>query len=181
MSDHPPDEIDAPPVTLRRFRPEAIGAMTEAINQSLDHLRPWMAWAQSPVTEADEAKVFADSERHFEEGSEFAYIIFDGDGQVLGSCGLHRRGPANTVEIGYWVHVDHVKRGVATAAARALTDAGFELDGVDQVEIHCDARNVASASVPEKLGYQLVGVFDEPERQEMVWAIRRDNAVVHRR
>jgi RimJ/RimL family protein N-acetyltransferase len=174
MAARPPDVIAAPPVTLRRFHPEYVPAMVEAVNQSLEHLRPWMAWAQAPMDEAQQEKVVAESEQHFEEGSEYGYVMFNADGEIVGSCGLHRRGAPDTLEIGYWVHADHINQGIATAAAGALTDTALSLGGITTVEIHCDARNAASAAVPAKLGYQLVGVFEDPERgegqQEMVWA-----------
>ena len=39
-----------------------------------------------------------------------------------------------------------------------MTDAVFShLTDVDRVEIHMDCANTASARVPEKLGYRLVG------------------------
>jgi RimJ/RimL family protein N-acetyltransferase len=185
MPDRPPDEIVADPLVLKRFRRQHVPAVTRAINESLDHLKPWMAWAQGPVDESGEEKVFAEAEARFDEGSEFAYLIFDGEGHVAGSCGLNRRGPPETLEIGYWVHAAHTRRGIATAAAGALTMTAFGLDGIEQVEIHCDARNAASAGVPAKLGYRLVGVFDRPERgegfQEMIWAIRRGSEEAPRR
>jgi RimJ/RimL family protein N-acetyltransferase len=39
----------------------------------------------------------------------------------------------------------------------ALTEAAFSIEGVDHVEIHHDAANVASRRVPEKNGFELVG------------------------
>jgi RimJ/RimL family protein N-acetyltransferase len=47
-------------------------------------------------------------------------------------------------------------RGIATAAAAALTDAAFALPGVDHVEIHHDELNRASGRIPAKLGYRAI-------------------------
>ena len=74
-------------------------------------------------------------------------------GAVVGGCGLHRRSSPDTLEIGYWIHVDHLRRGYATELARGLTTAAFEVDGVDRVEIHHDKANVRSAAVPRALGF----------------------------
>ena len=41
------------------------------------------------------------------------YGIFDGD-RLVGGTGLHRRSDAGVFEIGYWVHVGCVRRGIAT-------------------------------------------------------------------
>ena len=68
-----------------------------------------------------------------------------GDGeQIIGGCGLHRRGDRATIEIGYWLRPDAVGRGLMTAVARALTATTFTLDGITQVAIRCDAANERS-------------------------------------
>lgn len=47
---------------------------------------------------------------------------------------MARIGPGG-LETGYWVHQAHTRRGLATAAAAALTDAALALPGIDRVEI----------------------------------------------
>jgi RimJ/RimL family protein N-acetyltransferase len=71
---------------------------------------------------------------------------------IIGCCGLDARVGVGGLEIGYWVHLDHIGRGGATAVAGGLTDAAFRLRGVDRVEFHCDAANLRSAGIPPKLG-----------------------------
>jgi len=71
---------------------------------------------------------------------------------------MGRIGPGG-LEIGYWVHAAHVRRGIATLAAGALTDAALRLGGVDHVEIHHDEANLASGAVPARLGFRDLGVF----------------------
>jgi hypothetical protein len=61
-------------------------------------------------------------------GNEFQYLIAEADSAaVLGGCGLHARlgDGGGALEIGYRVHVDNVRRGLASAAAGALTQAAF--------------------------------------------------------
>lgn len=41
----PLPELEAPPVVLRRYWGRELPALLEAVNGSLDHLRPWMPWA----------------------------------------------------------------------------------------------------------------------------------------
>ena len=50
-------------------------------------------------------------------GSGYEYGIFLPDGALVGGCGLHRRIGPSALEIGYWVHVAHTRRGIATASA----------------------------------------------------------------
>ncbi len=60
------------------------------------------------------------------------------------------------LEIGYWVHRDFLRRGVATEASRLLRDAALEAEGIEHVQIHCDRANAASNAVPERLGFTLI-------------------------
>ena len=74
-----------------------------------------------------------------------------------GGCGLHRRIAHDGLELGYWIHPHFTRRGLATGAARLLTDAALMLSGITHVEIHHDKANVASAGVPRNLGFRLLG------------------------
>jgi RimJ/RimL family protein N-acetyltransferase len=174
----PPDQIDAPPFVLQRHRAEDAPAMITAINESLEHLRPWMDWAQKPATEASIGEFLASARLSFAEGTDYGYVVREssegGKGAVLGGCGLHRRGGPGVIEIGYWVHAAHVRRGIARAASVALRDQAFAI-GIDRVEIHCDERNVASAAVARSAGFSLAGIVPRTARtakgsaREMIW------------
>ncbi|MGH9046796.1 MAG: GNAT family N-acetyltransferase [Acidimicrobiales bacterium] len=176
----PAERIDAPPIVLRRHQASDAAPLIEAINASLEHLAPWMAWADRPATTASIGAFLAQSIREFEAGTDFNYLIVDLDaagGSVLGGCGLHWRSHPG-IEIGYWVHAGHTRRGIARAAASALCDAAFAM-AIDRVEIHCDERNIASAAVARSAGFELVDVARRAARTardsdaEMIWALDR--------
>lgn len=175
----PPERIELTDGTaLVRCRPERAAAAVVAINASLDHLRPWMAWAAEPATEAAMATFFAAAEELWGQRRDFGYSLVEGPDQaVVGGCGLHGRVGPDGLEIGYWVHVERIGRGLATATARALTDAAFAIDGIERVRIQCADGNVRSARVPDKLGYAFEGVT-APEggpcegRPTQVWLAR---------
>jgi RimJ/RimL family protein N-acetyltransferase len=114
-----------------------------------------MGWAR-PVAATVEAQRERLAAQTWDPGAEWSYLIRrPADDAVIGGCGLmHRRGPG-TLEIGYWVDVAHTGRGVATEAARLLTDAADDIDGVRCVWILTDEANVRSAAVPRRLGYRL--------------------------
>jgi hypothetical protein len=61
------------------------------------------------------------------------------------------------LEIGYWLHPAFRGHGLATRAARLLTEAALAVPGVRAVEIRHDKANAASSAVPRRLGYTLVG------------------------
>ncbi|CAN5519433.1 GNAT family N-acetyltransferase [soil metagenome] len=157
-----PTEVEAHGVVLRTWAPQDAPELHHAVVASIEHLRPWMAWIGSePLTVGDRIELIERWERERLDGGDVVFAIRQ-DGVVVGGAGLHRRLGEGGLEIGYWVHVDHVGRGVATAASRAATDLAFTVDGIDRVEIHHDVANVASARVPEKLGFQRLADAPSP-------------------
>jgi RimJ/RimL family protein N-acetyltransferase len=93
---------------------------------------------------------------------------------VIGGCGLYPRVGPGAVEVGYWIAVGHTSRGLATRAAAALTKVALADPRIDRVEIHCDHRNIASARIPERLGYRLMPRV--PDSNMLVWILSRQDA-----
>lgn len=156
-----PERIVRGDLLIRRWRRTDALAQAAAVRESLDHLRPWMPWAASePLPMEERRAMLARAERAWETGDEYSYGLFVGR-RVAGAGSLVRRIGPGGFEIGYWVHVDHVRRGYATTLAAALTDVAFGLPDITRVEIHHDLANLASGRVPPKLGFEVVG--DEPD------------------
>jgi len=142
---------------LRPFGFDDLDQLVDVINDDLEHLKPWMPWAQQPVTAESETQFLTGSARNWAEGTDFVYGIVDG-GAILGGAGLHtRRGPGE-LEIGYWLRAGAEGRGLATAATRVLAEVAASYDEVAQVVICCDEANVRSAAVPRRLGFTLAAV-----------------------
>ena len=155
----PAEFIDAGPAILRRWRPGDLDAACAAVYASLEHLRPWMPWAVD-FSRASQAEFLVGCERDWQAGTAFNYAIV-ADGAIAGSAGLMARIGPGGLEIGYWVHQAHTRRGLATASSAALTDQAFALPGVERVQIVHDELNVASGGIPRKLG------FTEVERRPL--------------
>jgi ribosomal-protein-serine acetyltransferase len=120
---------------------------------------PWIA--QEPIGVAQRRAWLAQREREWADGGDVHLGVFL-DGQPAGAIGLHRRIAPDGLEIGYWIHPDHTRLGLATAAVRLLTGAALSVPGISHVEIHHDRSNVASRGVPRALGYELVA--EVPDR-----------------
>ncbi len=172
----PPERLTTDAVVLRRHRESDVGPLVAAVNESAEHLRPWMPWASRPATVESMRAFVTTAIADFDAGRTFAYVLLDPtEATIVGGAGLHtRRGPGS-LEIGYWVHRAWTRRGIASAAADALTCAAFGLDGIRRVEIRCDETNAASAGVPRRLGFELESVVRRPPDapgetdREMVW------------
>ena len=157
-------------------------ALRQAVIDSVDHLLPWMPWAaDEPLTLEQRIDMIGkwDDERSANAGAVYGILL--ADGTAVGGTGFHRRHPdgPHILEIGYWVHVDHVGQGIATEAAEALTDAAFALPNTTAVEIQHHPDNHASAAVPRKLGYRRCGERLGPDTGEptLVWVVERSEWV----
>lgn len=151
----PPPSLVGDRVVLARARPRHVDGVHAAIEASHAELREFMDWmTDEPRTRQDSVDFLELCDAQWVSGEAFNYVMTDpGTGEVIGVCGLMTRPGPHRLEIGYWVRSDRAGAGVATTAAALLTDAGLAVDGIDIVEIHHDAANVASGRVPEKLGY----------------------------
>jgi RimJ/RimL family protein N-acetyltransferase len=158
MKASPPKRIQLDEAhALRLFRTGDAKALALAVGESLEHLRPWMPWADDEsADERFQRQRLRGVQHKAATGEEWQYGLFPVDeSRVLGSFGLMTRQGPGTIEIGYWVHVDEIGHGVATLASRALTNAALAVDGITTVYIRCDERNTRSAAVPRRLGYAL--------------------------
>lgn len=175
----PSECIDLGDLIVRRYVIEDAPALHDAVVASTEHLRPWMPWiAREPVSVDDRRALIGQWSCSWDDRSDFTMGIFLG-GDVVGGTGLHVRSDPGCLEIGYWVHVDHVGRGVATRVVRALTAAAMAMDDIDRVEIHHDVANVSSGRVAHRAGFVLADEYDrEPSApadsgRERVWITTR--------
>jgi RimJ/RimL family protein N-acetyltransferase len=158
-----PDRLSAGDLELRRARVDMCDELLYAATASYPELRPWMTWAAQPLTREGILFYLEGAESRFEDGRDRVYVLVETDtGEVVGTSALHSKGDPRCLEIGYWVRTDRTKRGYASSAANALTEAAFHYAGVDRVKIRMDKANVASASVPPKIGFTLLGEESRP-------------------
>ena len=112
---------------IRRYENPDVDPLHRAIEESREHLRPWMAWASDQLpTRAEREAVFAEWNA---EPRGITYGVFDSDGRVLAGSGLHDRGGPTDIEIGYWVHACATGQGLATRIAQTLTSLAFDSNG----------------------------------------------------
>ncbi|MFD7980142.1 GNAT family N-acetyltransferase [Streptomyces sp. NPDC059071] len=152
---HPPQlvRIDDRLVLRRPEDPADLSELHQLIDESVEHLRPWMDWVEDHSPEWT-AGYLSRRAGQWAAGAEFTYLIVL-DGAMVGACSLHRREetPADAYEIGYWLHPAATGHGLAARAARALVAEGFRLPGVQRLLVLHLPENHASATVPAKLGF----------------------------
>lgn len=156
-ADAPPERVDAGPVVVRRVRASDAAAIAAAVAASLDTLRPWMPWATPAAADrTNQLARVAEADHRWESGLSYTYSVLTAEtGTLVGEVALHRRAGDGSAEIGYWIAAGMAGRGYGTSASAALTSVALGLTGVNRVEIHCDAANVGSVAVAQRLGYRL--------------------------
>lgn len=173
-----PERIEGHGLVLRRWRTSDSQALSQAVTEAAEHLRPWMAWVAEEPLGPDERRARLERwEADWAAGGDVVMGVFTA-GQVSGGCGLHRRIGPTGLEIGYWIHPAFLRQGHAAAVAELLTEASFSVPGIDHVEIHHDRANRASAGIPRKLGFEFLGETPEeivaPGEEGVEWTWRMD-------
>ena len=176
---NPAYRIETKRLVLRCYNPSDAPMLADSVADSLEHLRPWMPWVHNePEPIEEKVKRLKMFHGMFDLGQDYVYGIFDlEENKLLGGTGLHTRLGDSELEIGYWIHKDHVNQGLITESTAALIKVAFEVIQVHRIEIHCDPANLASASIPRKLGFTHEGTLRAKTRfldqwsDSMVWAL----------
>ena len=79
-------------------------------------------------------------------------------GQLIGGCELHLSGD-HKAEMGWLLHRDHWNRGYGTELGKRLLELGFDELNQHRIVARCDAENIGSYRVMEKLGMRREGLF----------------------
>jgi RimJ/RimL family protein N-acetyltransferase len=155
MTKPPPYRIETERLVVRCWEPRDAPLLKEAVDASLDHLKPWMPWAHDePQPLPAKVELLRTFRGQFDLGQEFVYAIFSADeSEVVGGSGLHRRSFEGVLEIGYWIRASRAGQGLGTEATAAVTRVGFEVAEASRIEIRVATDNVASLAIPRKLGF----------------------------
>lgn len=172
-------QIGSGEVTLRRWREQDVAALHQVVQESIEHLRPWMAWVADGYPPAA-ARAFVNSTvDDWDRGAAFNYAIFV-SGRLAGAASLMARVGPGGLELGYWLHPGHVGRGVATRAASLLVAEAFRV-GAERVEVITDVANTRSAAIPKRLGFTVVDrrppqepITPGEDGLDVVWRITPD-------
>jgi RimJ/RimL family protein N-acetyltransferase len=137
---------------------------------------PWVHAEPEPIEEKE--KRLKRFRGMFDLGQDYVYGIFNlEETRLLGGTGLHTRLGESELEVGYWIHKDHINQGLVTESTSALIKVAFEIIHVHRLEIHCDPENYASAAIPRKLGFTHEGTLRGKTRfldrwsDSMIWGL----------
>jgi RimJ/RimL family protein N-acetyltransferase len=155
-----PSSFDTARLTIRVPDPDDAPLLVEAINESLNELRPWMPWAMEPKTaDGEKVRLTQAAAKWLTREDLLLHLFLKGRATFVGGSGLHRIDwEARTFEIGYWARTKFAGQGYVTEAVNGITAFAFTHLEANRVEIRCDALNTRSAAVAKRCGFRLEGI-----------------------
>lgn len=128
----------------------------------VDGYSDYVKWLNWPSNIPSIAEVEADCRKHYAEfilRDNIRYIIIDKrTDSFIGRCSLPSF-QANWLipqfGIAYFIRKSQRAKGYATEAIHAMALLAFEFLKAKKVEIYCDAENIASTKIPQKLNFKL--------------------------
>ncbi|MEH7327001.1 GNAT family N-acetyltransferase [Priestia megaterium] len=136
--------------------------VSQAINESIEELKPWMPFAKNKQT-VEEAEIsIRKSHTEFLQREDLRLLIFLKEtGEFVGSSGLHRMNwNVPKFEIGYWINSRFSKKGYMTEAVEGIMNFALKELGAKRLEIRCDSSNIKSRAIPERLRFRLEGILE---------------------
>lgn len=153
--------IETDRLVIRCWQPRDASMLKEAVDSSLEHLRPWLPWANhEPQTIDEKIELLRGFRARYDQDEDHVLGIFDRqESRALGGSGLHTRSGPNEREIGYWVRSDRANDGIVTEAVAAICRVAFDVECHARLEIRCEPTNLPSRRIPEKLGFHFDGTL----------------------
>ncbi len=160
-----PTPIRTPRLLIRHYIPGDGSETNQAVRDSFSELTQWMPWADVMPSPQDSEAFVRECHANWFLREDFTLPIFDSSGKrQLGSTGLHRiNWSVPCFEIGYWGRSTEHGKGYITEAVNAVTHYAFKVLQAKRVEIRCDADNVKSSKLAERLGYHFEGRLRQNE------------------
>ncbi|HEX8343325.1 MAG TPA: GNAT family protein [Actinoplanes sp.] len=152
-----PTPVDGDGVRLRAFRPDDVEDLMAGCDDPVT--QEFLPGLPSPYTRsAAEWWIHEGSPAAFAAGGAAYAVVDPATDRLLGGVGLDRLVPIRRqAEVGYWVAPWARRRGVATAAVRAMSGRAFA-EGMARLELMTEWTNVASQRVALAAGFQREGV-----------------------
>jgi len=163
-----PIEISSTRLLLRPYRPGEGPLYVDMYRENGAHLMEFMPEElRGMKTEADGERQIQRMLHAWQDRELFIFGAWDTEtGLYVGEAYLAN--PDWTVpslELGYFVVATQTGRGFATEAGAAVVAVAFEQFGVERIDLQCQADNVASARVAERLGFRLEGRQRQRDRK----------------
>ena len=144
---------------LRTYQLDDNHELFLAIDESRQHLRPWLNWVDKTTKPEHSLQFIQHSlhQLHTQEG--LALGIFY-KRTIIGGIGMHHWDQTiKKAQLGYWISKAYEGQGIINICMSRFIDFLFEKAGLNKLEIHFIAHNQRSARVAERLGFKVEGIL----------------------
>jgi len=126
----------------------------ETVYESRNELIRFVSWYYPEYSMEDSRRWLQARERERFDGRSYDFAITGaGNGDLVGGCGIDRIQSRDCQgNLYYWVRTSQTKKGIATAAARALASFGLGPLHLIRLELIVAEANFAGQAVAEKIG-----------------------------
>lgn len=149
------DKLHDERILVRPYRESDAQDLFDAINESREHLRPWLTFADRHQV-IEETRDWINSGRARWVLREYLSVSIweKASGHFLGDIGIRPRSwDIGYFEFGYWLRASAEGHGYLTTALQLLVEYAFTSLNAQRLEIRCDERNTRSAAVARRLGF----------------------------
>ncbi len=113
----------------------------------------YMTWGPNTYEETKRFLVEAIEKNNMKPRKNYDLAITDKkSGTMMGGIGIYLNDDMDQAMMGWIIHKDYWNQGFVTEAAKALMDFAFNVLDLRRIYATCDAENIASWRVMEKLG-----------------------------
>jgi RimJ/RimL family protein N-acetyltransferase len=161
-------------LVLRTFVPDDVDALARVLSDPQT-----MRYYPAPFDRPGVADWIARNQRRYDsDGHGLWATVLKATGELTGDCGLVRQyvDGHSEIEIGYHTRRDLWGQGLATEAARACCDWGFQNLAVHRLISLIRPENLPSRRVAEKCGMQVSKQVLWRDVPHLVYSITRDRA-----
>ncbi|MGE3268204.1 MAG: GNAT family N-acetyltransferase [Chloroflexota bacterium] len=150
-----PEQLDGERVSVRPWLEGDSRALWDAVDESRNHLEPWMPWMDGYNNPDDALEYTRRAYARWLVREDLAVAIVERQTRrIVGGSGLHRIDWQHRLfEIGYWLRTDAEGRGYAQETVQLLTRLAFDELDANRVQVRMDTRNERSRRVVERLGF----------------------------
>ncbi|NGX46413.1 MAG: hypothetical protein K940chlam2_01603 [Chlamydiae bacterium] len=171
------------PLIIRPLEETDAHLIHSAVASSKQILLPFLEWAHDDWTEKKQALRLRKAFENYYLNAEYELGVFSSaNNQFLMAANWTPRKTqnSNSLEIGYWTHIDHCRKGLATLVTQILIICAFDFMNCDRLEIRSRPNNIASRKVIEKCGFHSEGeiqnYFNEATTQMIANGFDRDRS-----
>jgi len=131
----------------------------------------YYAWTERTPEDVQEfVQAFIETQKEHPRTKYQLAITLKSTRRLIGNCGIRMDAPdAVQAEIGYELSPVHWGQGYATEAMETVVEFGFKQLKVHRIWAWCNAENLGSVRVLEKLGMRLEGRLRENEYFKGRW------------